>query len=111
MVRGKRFGPIYSLREETVRFSDEGIRAIAAWYIRGRRYHDSLVIQADYLKQSLQEHWRIPYREEWKDLAIILNGNGRNMQRRDSLFTKGLTDVLEKEKVSKQEYLLLVEKD
>ncbi len=61
LVPGKRFGPIFTPREETVRFSDEGIQALAAWYIRGRRYHDSLVIQADYVKLLLQERWEIPY--------------------------------------------------
>src|SRR5690606_17962907 len=52
---GKRFGPIFKLREETVRFSDEGIRALTAWYLRGKRYRDSILIQADYVKYSLQE--------------------------------------------------------
>ncbi|MFL6557014.1 MAG: DUF4350 domain-containing protein, partial [Bacillus sp. (in: firmicutes)] len=51
--KGKRFGPMFTPREETVRFSDEGVQALAAWYLRGKRYQDSLVIQADYVKLLL----------------------------------------------------------
>ncbi|MFF2445737.1 DUF4350 domain-containing protein [Neobacillus sp. NPDC058068] len=105
--KGKRFGPLLVPREESVRFSDEGIRAITAWYLRGRRYHDSLLIQADYLKLLLQERWRIPYRIEWKDLSSFLERKHRGMQANEIRpFLIGLTNILEKEKVSKQEYLL-----
>ncbi|ETI68870.1 DUF4350 domain-containing protein [Neobacillus vireti] len=105
--KGKRFGPLLVPREESVRFSDEGIRAITAWYLRGRRYHDSLLIQADYLKLLLQERWRIPYRIEWKDLSSFLVRQHIGMQENEIRpFLIGLTNILEKEKVSKQEYLL-----
>ncbi|WHY88835.1 DUF4350 domain-containing protein [Neobacillus novalis] len=105
--KGKRFGPLFVPREETVRFSDEGIRAITAWYLRGRRYHDSLLIQADYLKLLLQERWRIPYRVEWSELSSFLERKNRGMQANEIRpFLIGLTHILEKEKVSKQEFLL-----
>lgn len=106
-TRGKRFGPVFISREETVRFSDEGIKALAAWYIRGRRYHDSIVIQANYVKTLLQEHWRIPYHKEWKDLTEQFERKWPDM-RKDEIHSllNGLTEVLEKSKVSKQEYLL-----
>ena len=104
---GKRFGPIFIPREETVRFSDEGIRALAAWYIRGRRYHDSLVIQADYVKLLLQERWGIPYSKEWKDLSDQFERKSPKMPKLEiPTFLKGLVNILEKEKISKQEYLL-----
>ncbi|RWR13538.1 DUF4350 domain-containing protein [Siminovitchia fortis] len=106
--QGKRFGPIFSPREATVRFSDEGIRALAAWYMRSRRYHDSIAIQADYLKLVLQEKWHIPYREEWRSLAPLLErkSQGRMGKKEIDSFLSGLTDVLNKERLSKQEYLL-----
>ena len=105
--RGKRFGPIFLPREETVRFSDEGMRALAAWYMRGRRYHDSLVIQADYVKLLLQERWRIPYRKEWQDLTGHFEQKWPHMPTAEiHSLLKGLKTILEKEKVSKQEYLL-----
>lgn len=92
--QGKRFGPILIPREDTVRFSDEGIRALAAWYIRGRRYHDSLLIQADYTKQILQERWGISSSKSWgipeKELKPFL---------------KSLENILAKEKISKKEYI------
>jgi hypothetical protein len=105
--KGKRFGPLLVPREESLRFSDEGIRAITAWYLRGRRYHDSLLIQADYLKLLLQERWRIPYRVEWRDLSSYLERQHLGMQKHEIRpFLNGLTNILEKEKVSKQEFLL-----
>jgi len=106
-ARGKRFGPVFIPREETVRFSDEGIRALAAWYIRGRRYHDSLAIQENYVKALLQERWRIPYPEHWQDLTTHFERKWP-LKSKDEINTllTGLTEVLNKEKVSKSEYLL-----
>ncbi|WHY75331.1 DUF4350 domain-containing protein [Neobacillus sp. WH10] len=105
--KGKRFGPIFFPREESVRFSDEGIQAIAAWYLRGKRYHDSLLIQADYVKLLLQERWQIPYSREWQDLSSYIEKKWIQMPARDiNSFLNGLVTILEKEKISKQEYLL-----
>lgn len=106
-LKGKRFGPIFIPREESVRFSDEGIQAIAAWYLRGRRYHDSLLIQADYLKLLLQERWQIPYRREWQDLASYFEKKLTRMPASEiKSFLSGLVTILERDKISKQEYLL-----
>lgn len=104
---GKRFGPIYIPREESARFSDEGIQAIAAWYMRGRRYHDSLLIQADYVKLLLQERWQIPYSREWQELDGYFEKKGLEMPSSEiKPFLSGLVTILKKEKLSKQEYLL-----
>jgi hypothetical protein len=106
-LRGKRFSKIADPREESVRFSDEGIRAIAAWYVRGNRYHDSIKIQADYLKLAFLERWGIPYSRDWKDLTGLLERKTRKMSAGEiSSFLNGLTDILAKEKLTKQEYLL-----
>ncbi|MFD1706882.1 DUF4350 domain-containing protein [Siminovitchia sediminis] len=104
--QGKRFGPIYRPREATVRFSDEGIRALAAWYKRSRLYHDSVAIQADYLKFVLQERWHIPYQEGWSSVSgLIKRSRGRIDQKEIDSFTNGLTEVLNKDRLSKQEYI------
>ncbi|WP_226670250.1 DUF4350 domain-containing protein [Metabacillus litoralis] len=105
--RGKRFGPILVAREETVRFSDERIKAIAAWYIRSRNFRDSLMIQADYVKLLLQENWSIPYSRAWEDINNDLEKKWKNSFTKDEIanFLDGLTNVLTKEKVTKQEYL------
>ncbi|OLS38489.1 DUF4350 domain-containing protein [Bacillus sp. MRMR6] len=106
-LRGKRFSKIADPREESVRFSDEGIRAITAWYVRGSRYHDSIKIQADYLKLALSERWGIPYSLEWKDLTGFLERKTRMISANEiPTFLKGLADILAKEKLTKQEFLL-----
>ncbi|MEW9050455.1 MAG: DUF4350 domain-containing protein [Neobacillus sp.] len=105
-LRGKRFSRIVDPREESIRFSDEGIRAITAWYIRGKRYHESITIQADYLKLALSERWGIPYSREWKELSGLLERKTRKMSAGEiSSFLNGLTDMLAREKVTKQEFL------
>ncbi|MGJ7910071.1 DUF4350 domain-containing protein [Neobacillus sp. LXY-1] len=105
--KGKRFGPILVAREETVRFSDEGIQALSAWYLRGRRFHDALLIQADYVKLLLQEKWGIPYTREWQDLGNLLERKWQNMPSKEvHTYLNDLTSMLKKEKISKQEFLL-----
>lgn len=104
---GKRFGPIYVPREETIRFSDERIRALAFWYIKGSRYHDSLCIQADFVKILMQERWGIPYNKQWKDLTDALMRKWSNMPQSEiNTFLNGLTFILANERINKQEYLL-----
>jgi len=105
-LNGKRFGPIFIPREESVRFSDEGIQAIAAWYLRGKRYHDSLLLQADYVKVMVHERWQIPYNQEWQEFSSYFEKKW--LQISDSeikSFLSGLVVILEKEKLNKQEYL------
>lgn len=105
--KGKRFGPIFIPREESVRFSDEGIRALSAWYLRGRRYHDSLVIQADYVKNLLQERWGFPYSRNWLELNSMFERKLVQMPASEiHAFITGIVQVLDKEKISNQEYLL-----
>ncbi|MED3550403.1 DUF4350 domain-containing protein [Cytobacillus praedii] len=107
MSRGRRFGPIFIPREESVRFSDEGIRALSAWYIRGRRYHESLLFQAEYVKLLLQERWGIPVSKEWKDLSAPLERKWTNIPAHEiKTFINELITILQKENVNKQEYLL-----
>lgn len=105
--QGKRFGPIRVAREETVRFSDERIKALAIWYQKGKKYHDSLDLQADYVKLLLQERWGIPYRKAWTDAEDQLNRKWEASSKAEiNTFLHGLHDVLNKEQINKQEYLL-----
>ncbi|MEH7223487.1 DUF4350 domain-containing protein [Bacillus sp. JJ1566] len=105
--KGKRFGPVIVPREETVRFSDEGIRALSAWYLRGRYYHDSLNIQADYVKQLLQEKWGIRVSREWTDLTrkLVQRWSGKK-ESEVKRFLHDLTKVLKTDKLSKHDYLV-----
>lgn len=102
--KGKRFGPVIIPREETVRFSDESIRALAAWYMRGRRYQDSLAIQADFLKQIFKERG-LSFQNGWTDFTAYFLQKGWQKEEAD-VFLQGLDGVLKKETISKQEYLL-----
>ncbi|MUK88698.1 DUF4350 domain-containing protein [Ornithinibacillus sp. L9] len=105
--RGKRFGQVIRPREEVVRFSNERIKALASWYQRGRRYQDSLRIQADYVKLLLQERWGIPYRKEWIDCTDQLKVRRKQMTEDEILsFVKEITKLLNKESINKQEYVL-----
>ncbi len=58
--KGKRFGAIQTPRESIVRFGDERILAIAAWYEKGRFYRESLETQLEFLRQAVQAKWGIP---------------------------------------------------
>ncbi|PAV28452.1 hypothetical protein CIL05_16060 [Virgibacillus profundi] len=104
--QGKRFGPIRVPREATVRFSNEQTTALAAWYQRGRRYQDSLKLQANYLKLLLQEKWGIPYRRTWQECTELITKRGSQLSGEEArAFTQGLESLLNKESVNKQEYL------
>lgn len=104
--QGKRFGPVRTPREEVVRFSNEQTAALAAWYQRGRRYQDSLKLQADYVKLLLQEKWGVPYRKTWQESTELLKRKVDEMPAEEvGMFTLELTKLLNKESVNKQEYL------
>ncbi|MFD2043705.1 DUF4350 domain-containing protein [Ornithinibacillus salinisoli] len=104
--QGKRFGPIRIPREETVRFSDERLKALSAWYQRGRRHHDSLMIQVDYVKLLMQERWGIPYRKAWADRTDQLIRKRTNMTEEEiHTFVNGIRDLIQKRSINKQEYV------
>ncbi|MCA1038312.1 DUF4350 domain-containing protein [Bacillus infantis] len=104
--KGKRFGPVDWPREETVRFTDEKIAALSAWHIRGRRYQDSLRIQADYTKELLQEKWGIPYSRGWEEAgeSILAKASSLTEKEVDSL-TEGISSILKEENLHKKDYL------
>ncbi|WP_100011751.1 DUF4350 domain-containing protein [Lentibacillus sediminis] len=98
---GKRFGPVVEPREASVRFSDERIQALAAWYLRGRRYRDALAIQVDYVKLLLQERWGIPYYKEWPEIADQLKRK-TTLEGDMGQFLYDLSHVLNQENISKK---------
>ncbi|MEH7382183.1 DUF4350 domain-containing protein [Bacillus sp. JJ1533] len=105
--KGKRFGPIVIPREETVRFSDEGIQALSAWYLRGSYYHESLNIQADYVKQLLHEKWGIPIHRDWTELTKKLDQRWSGKKEQEiKRYLQELTKVLKNEKLPKHDYLV-----
>ncbi|UOE96171.1 DUF4350 domain-containing protein [Alkalihalobacillus sp. LMS39] len=109
--KGKRFGPIVTRREEYVRFSDEGIRALAAWYHRGQLYREALVISADYVKVKMQERWGLPYSKAWVDCNNTLEKKWNGLSKDEiHSFTSRIQDVLRKENISKQEFLFWTKK-
>ncbi|MGN7942909.1 DUF4350 domain-containing protein [Metabacillus sp. 22489] len=106
-IRGKRFGFSMIPREETVRFSDERIRALASWHLKSQRYHDSLQIQADYVKLLLQERWGISYNRSWLEIEDSLERKWRNVSKPTiHQFVTELSNLLNEEKISKYDYVL-----
>lgn len=104
--RGKRFGPILVAREENVRFSDESIKALSAWNLRGRNYQEALNVQADYVKLMLQEKWGIPYSKVWKDLEDQLERKCKKMTLEEQkVFSQEIEKVLSTSRISKKEFI------
>ncbi|KGP74142.1 DUF4350 domain-containing protein [Pontibacillus yanchengensis] len=71
-MKGKRFGPIYLPREAEVRFGDERLRALAAWYRRSSFYNESLAIQTEYVRHAMNERWGIPHHYKAQDMMEVL---------------------------------------
>ena len=103
--KGKRFGSIQTPREEVVRFGDERIRAIAAWYERGRFYRESLAIQDNFLRQTIQEKWGISANSE--EQKFIETAIQRMPPERQKLWLQNWRKLKEgySNKISHQAYL------
>ncbi len=103
---GKRFGPIFIPREESVRFSDERLKALSSWYLKGKLYHDSLHTQAEYVRTLMKERWGISSTKDWPDILDDLLRRDINIPDTDlATFIKKLTNALTKKDMSKQEYV------
>ncbi|MBO0995088.1 DUF4350 domain-containing protein [Bacillus sp. SD088] len=103
---GKRFGPTFILREESVRFSDERLRALSSWYLKGKLYQDSLLTQTEYVRTLMQERWGISTAKDWADISDDLAYRDINIPGTDlTTFISKLTYVLAKKDISNQEYL------
>ncbi|MBN8192229.1 DUF4350 domain-containing protein [Bacillus sp. NTK074B] len=106
-MQGKRFGSIHVPREEMVRFSDERIKALSAWYLKGKQYKASLLIQSDYVRVLFQERWGIPTSKEWSELKGPLERRLPAFSGKEiDAFLSGMKSLLNRERISKQEYVL-----
>lgn len=62
--KGKRFGPVYVLREWRIRRGDETLLAIAGWYERRKLAKDAYAYQERYFRHLLQEKWGLSTQAE-----------------------------------------------
>ncbi|MED4750018.1 DUF4350 domain-containing protein [Brevibacillus choshinensis] len=69
--KGKRFGPVYTLREWTVRRGDETLLAIASWYERRHLALDALLHRETFLRQLLFDHWGVHRRADRAEIVRL----------------------------------------
>ncbi|MCC8437020.1 DUF4350 domain-containing protein [Brevibacillus sp. M2.1A] len=62
--RGKRFGPVYTLREWTVRRGDETLLAVSSWYERRGLAKDALRHRETYMRHLLYDRWGVHLRAD-----------------------------------------------
>lgn len=101
--KGKRFGPIYTPREHTVRLGDERLQALSAWYMRGGFYDESIRIQEEFLRSLIQNRYGIRQHQSWGDiLEALAPYQSKEQQERWEAYTKGLDH---RKSIRKTEYL------
>lgn len=69
--KGKRFGPVYTLREWTVRRGDETLLAISSWYERRNLSLDALLHRETFLRQLLFDHWGVHRRADRAEIVRL----------------------------------------
>jgi hypothetical protein len=105
LYKGKRFGSVQTPREWVVRLGDERLRAIAAWYERGKFYKESLAIQDEFLRHTVQERWGIPLDMEGAEfIEAALQRIPPDRQQQWLQNWRGLKEAYA-EKISPQAYL------
>nr|WP_255574406.1 DUF4350 domain-containing protein [Halobacillus sp. Nhm2S1] len=72
-MQGKRFGPSFMPREAVVRFGDERLQALAAWYRKGEFYRESLAVQESYLRKLLQDRFGVSSQASWEEIRHTLS--------------------------------------
>ncbi|SHN31188.1 DUF4350 domain-containing protein [Gracilibacillus kekensis] len=104
--QGKRFGPITTVREETVRFSDERLKALAIWQLKGKNYQPSIKDQLDYLQEAIRQRYGIPYYKSWQDRLNSIEGKLTSMSAIElNQIAKGFETITEQQTLNKQEFL------
>ncbi|WP_058305868.1 DUF4350 domain-containing protein [Gracilibacillus massiliensis] len=104
--QGKRFGPIVTVREETVRFSDERLKALAIWQLKGKNYQPSIKDQLDYLKEAIRQRYGIPYYKSWQERLSSIEGKITSFSAKElNQIAKGFETISEQQSLNKQEYL------
>lgn len=69
--KGKRFGPVYTLREWVVRRGDETILAVAGWYERRRLAKEACRHQEAYLRRLFQQKWGLPAHASTREIVSM----------------------------------------
>jgi hypothetical protein len=69
--RGKRFGPIYTLREWTVRRGDETLLAVSRWYERKQLARDALHHRENYIRQLMHDRWGLHRRADRMEIIRL----------------------------------------
>lgn len=69
--RGKRFGPVYTLREWTVRRGDETLLAVSSWYEHKNLARDALLHREAFLRQRLYDRWGVHRRAEYGEILSL----------------------------------------
>ncbi|GED70336.1 hypothetical protein BRE01_40380 [Brevibacillus reuszeri] len=69
--QGKRFGPVYTLREWTVRRGDETLLAIARWYEQRGLARDALLHREAYLRQLIHDRWGVHQRADRAEIVRV----------------------------------------
>ncbi|WP_163539424.1 DUF4350 domain-containing protein [Gracilibacillus sp. YIM 98692] len=103
---GKRFGAIIQPRDEMVRFSDERLKALSNWYLKGKNYHASIQYQADYLKDRIKEQYGIPYHKSWIERLSAIENKVTSSNHELRQVAEELETLLHRDSLLKQEYLI-----
>ncbi|SFL94777.1 hypothetical protein SAMN04487943_105222 [Gracilibacillus orientalis] len=104
--QGKRFGPIYPVREETVRLSNERVRALAIWQSKGKNYQASLQYQLEYLKEVIRERYGIPYHHSWKERLTRMEEKIDSISAKElDYIAQGIETISSRKSLNKHEYL------
>ncbi|MGG1661519.1 DUF4350 domain-containing protein [Brevibacillus sp. NRS-1366] len=69
--RGKRFGPVYTLREWTVRRGDETLLAVSSWYEQRSLAQDAFLHREAYLRQLIHDRWGLHQRADRSELIRV----------------------------------------
>lgn len=101
--QGKRFGPIHVRREDTVRYSNERIKAISIWHVKGKHYKEAIEKQLDYLKEVIRARYGVPLHHSWEERLQHIR-KYLTIKNIDKLAHQ-IKDLEQKDKVNKQEFL------
>ncbi|MDX8046386.1 DUF4350 domain-containing protein [Gracilibacillus sp. S3-1-1] len=106
--QGKRFGPIYPVREETVRLSNQRLKAIAIWQTKGKNYYTSVEYQLEYLKEAIRSRYGIPYHQSWqKRLVTLAEHNTQFSANELRKIAQSIETIGQRKTLNKSEYLSL----
>ncbi len=110
-MKGKRFGPVYLPREAEVRFGDERLRALAAWYMRSDFYNESLSIQEQYVRQAVSDRWGVSIQQSWKEILEVMKSRLTEDQiKKWNRWTSELQYVRQTDQWSKKDYVIWSQK-